>query len=203
MRLPTPPPGSFVSALKRTSSRMCGSSAPAGKGSEQGSLRLAHVWNESFNSLHPLLQTIRRRNPSMPAGFSLNKLRGFESPWGVVFPGPRGQCCWNASLGAPNAGSTWLLPVPVRSARVKFLREQSKEIWGDQGALFVAFLFVSNHHLYKRDDKSKLTPPVPIFFFPGVAFQEQPHGHLYWINCTWFHLIKEKMSLFKKRYSNQ
>lgn len=71
----------------------------------------------------------RRRDPSMPAGFSLNKPEGFESHLEAVLRGQHGQCSRTASSRGLNPPSTWLLPAPVSSARIKLPREGSREVW--------------------------------------------------------------------------
>ena len=66
-------------------------------------------------------------------------------PWGAL------PASLKAAPEAPNPPSTWCLLVPVRSAKTKFLREQSKAMW-DQGARgILAYLL----HFY-------LFPPITI-----------------------------------------
>lgn len=177
MRLPTPPPGSFVSARKRSSSRMCGSSAPAGKGSEQGSLRLAHVWNESFNSLHPLLRTGRRRNPSMPAGFSLNKLWGLWkslrsgatwTAWSVFLKYFSGSSKPPLHLASSRSSQIGQSEIPQGAERRDLGESRRKK----NRRLCVAFVFPTITIMREITSLSWHLLCLDKFFFPGVASQE-------------------------------
>lgn len=116
-----PPPRTFC--VPQQDDLITHGAPPARSGSEPEYLSLSHVQHESFHSFQ------RRRDPSMPAGFSLNKPEGFESHLEAVLRGQPGQCSRTASSRGLNPPSTWLLPAPVSSARIKLPREGSREVW--------------------------------------------------------------------------
>lgn len=83
------------------------------RGSETGYLSPSHVWDESFNSLHPFLWTVRggeihqcQRDFLETNSRALEAIREWFSEGSVV------SVPESSGSRGPNPPSTWLLPVP-------------------------------------------------------------------------------------------